>query len=240
MDAADYYTGIVPDIYAALRGSDDSADRYREFVEQWGGPTLELGCGDSGPFFELAQEGVDIDGVDSSTDMVRRAQEKLAAMGLTNKVVRQRMQRLDLERTYCSIYLAGPTFTLLADDSDAVDALIRIRRHLNSDGAALIPLWTPKATDPGVFGIEQSAVINGATAHYVVESENYDEQKRTRTTQVRYEMETADDKEIERREWIIHWHTDEGFRELADRAGLDVTFTVTTGDQVEAVVTPRP
>ena len=85
-----------------------STERYRSFVQSSGAPALELGCGDSSPFYDLAAEGMDIEGVDSSPDMVRRGRERLAADGAEAPVRLQRMEELTLERRFASIYLAGP------------------------------------------------------------------------------------------------------------------------------------
>ncbi|WP_268234601.1 hypothetical protein [Microbacterium faecale] len=44
MDAAEFYTGIVPEVYSALRGTHFSSDRDRTFIQEHGLPALELGC----------------------------------------------------------------------------------------------------------------------------------------------------------------------------------------------------
>lgn len=119
MDAADFYTGIVSDAYAALRSTTFDATRYLDFVRDAGEPALELGCGDDGPFFDLVRDGIDVDGVDSSQDMLERAQAHADTEGLRITTYCQPMQELALLRTYRAIYLAGPTFTLLPDDDTA-------------------------------------------------------------------------------------------------------------------------
>ena len=70
MNAADFYTGIIPDVYTALRSTTLDATHYVDFVEKAGQPALELGCGADGPFLELIQHGIDVEGVDSSPDML--------------------------------------------------------------------------------------------------------------------------------------------------------------------------
>lgn len=53
------------------------------------------------------------------------------------------MEELHLETTFTSIYLAGPTFNLLPDDTAALSALKAIASHLQFKGAAFIHLRTP-------------------------------------------------------------------------------------------------
>lgn len=143
MSAADVYTGIVPDVYTALRATVFNTDRYLEFVRDVGQPALGLGCGDAGPFLELARRGIDIEGVDSSAEMLARCRTTADAEGLSIVTHRQAMEDLSLNRTLRAIYLAGPTFNLLPDDHTAMRALTTIARHLRSDGQALVPLWIP-------------------------------------------------------------------------------------------------
>ncbi|MCC3270454.1 class I SAM-dependent methyltransferase [Arthrobacter gengyunqii] len=225
MSAADFYTGIIPDVYTALRGATFEAGRYLDFVEQTGQPALELGCGDDGPFLELVRMGFDIDGIDSSQDMLDRCHARAAAENLRITTYRQLMQHLKLPRTYRSIYLAGPTFNLLPDDDAAMQALQGIAGHLQKGGAAMVPLWIPCPTAMEDIGrAREATVVGGATARYTVESEKYDDARRTRRTHTLYELETGSTVERVRREWIIHWHTPEGFTELAHAAGLEVTY----------------
>lgn len=61
MDAADFYTGIVAELYGPP---------YAAFIRQAGMPALEPGCGDGDPLLELCRRGLDVDGVESSTDLL--------------------------------------------------------------------------------------------------------------------------------------------------------------------------
>jgi SAM-dependent methyltransferase len=188
MDAAEFYTGIVVDAYARLKSSSFDPAPYAAFVTKTGEPALELGCGDGEPMLSLRQAGLDVEGVDSSADMLDRCRANAAALGLDVTLHHQRMEDLSLQRRYRSIYLAGPTFTLLPDDETAAQALRAIREHLTPDGQALIPLWIPEPTPPSDLGVQRTAADEqGATLVYTPLSETYDQSLRTRTTTVRYE-----------------------------------------------------
>lgn len=120
MEPADFYSGIVVDAYAKLKSSTFNAEPYIEFVTASGEPALEVGCGDGEPLLDLCAAGLDVDGVDSSLDMVVRCRENAARRGVTTQVIHQRVEDLSLERRYAAIYFAGPTFNLLADDETAM------------------------------------------------------------------------------------------------------------------------
>ncbi|MGZ0149267.1 class I SAM-dependent methyltransferase [Kribbella sp. WER1] len=222
MEPADFYSGIVVDAYAKLKSEAFAPEPYLEFVKAHGEPGLEIGCGDGEPLLELCAAGLEVDGVDSSGDMVERCRANAAKRGVTTQVFQQRMEDLSLDRQYASIYLAGPTFNLLADDETALRALVAIRAALTDDGTALIPLWVPDPTPADELGVSRSTNDAGVELRYTPLSETYDRERRTRITTARYERIDADGTEIADREWIIHWHTPASFRGLCVEAGLQV------------------
>ncbi|MFY0405420.1 class I SAM-dependent methyltransferase [Solicola sp. PLA-1-18] len=227
MEPANFYSGIVVDAYAKLKSSTFEPGPYAEFVRAHGEPALEIGCGDGEPLLDLSALGLDVDGVDSSADMVERCRSNAAARGLPTQVFHQRAENLNLERTYASIYFAGPTFNLLPDDDTAAAALGAIERHLAGGGAALIPLWVPPPTSPEDLGSTRVALDDsGARLSYTPLRETYDRTGRTRTTSARYERTTNTGVEVADRDWIIHWHTPTSFADLCAAAGLRIVEMV--------------
>lgn len=238
MDPAEFYTGIVAEVFAAVRSTHFDASRYEAFLEAHGQPALELGCGDDGPFFDLVAAGYDVTGLDSSADMVRRGRERLQREGLDADIHHGTMEDFALGTRFASIYLAGPTFNLLPDDAAAARSLQAIARHLRPDGAALIPLWVPPPTPPESMGTPRIADTGQGEARYTVTGETYDVERRTRITHSRYELLTPEETRAEDRDWIIHWFTEDVFRELAAAAGLDATFRQLDEEQSEATLRP--
>ncbi len=223
MDAADFYTGIVAESYALLKSEDFPAERYADFIAASGEPALELGCGDGDPLLELRRRGFDVEGVDASADLLARCAARAEAAGLEVVTHQQRFEELDLSRSYRSIFLAGPTLNLLPNDDLALLALRRVREHLADDGSVLVPLWVPAPAGPEEFGaVREATADDGSRLTFVALSEDYDAQRRTRTTAVRYGRHTAEGEELTDRDWVIHWHTQESFAGLAREAGLQV------------------
>lgn len=223
-DAADFYTGFVADAYAVLRGHTFDAERYARFVRENGEPGLEVGCGDGHPLLDLVASGLDVDGVDSSPDMIQRAEAARDARGLRSTLTVARMEHMDLGRRYRSIYLAGPTFELLPDDAAAAAALAAFSRHLTPGGTVLIPLWIPGPTDPAELGRARiHRAEDGTELRYQALTEATDPRTRTRRTAVRYERaRPGSPLQVIEREWVIHWHTPTSLAELAASAGLRV------------------
>ncbi|ELP65369.1 class I SAM-dependent methyltransferase [Streptomyces turgidiscabies] len=230
MDPADFYTGIVAELYAPLKSFSQDPEPYAAFIQRAGLPALELGCGDGDPLLELRRRGLDVDGVDSSADMLERLGRRADEQGIAATVFHQRMEALDLPRRYRAIFLAGPTFNLLPDDDTALAALRGVRAHLAEGGTALVPLFTPAPTPAEQLGDVRTTVApDGAELRFSVVAEQRDETARTQTTLLRYERHHGSDSSVEDRPWILHWYTRDGFEKLATTAGLTVT-TVTDPD----------
>jgi len=223
VDPAGFYSGIVVDAYATLKSSRFDPQPYAEFIARHGQPALELGCGDGEPMLDLCAAGLQVDGVDSSLDMVQRCREQAERRGLAVEVHHQRVEDLTLQRQYASIYFAGPTFNLLADDETALRGLASVHAHLTDEGAALIPLWIAGPTPPQELGVTRSTGDRAGTElRYTPLTETYDQERRTRTTNCRYERITAAGTEVADRQWVIHWHSPSSFRGLCDEVGLEI------------------
>jgi SAM-dependent methyltransferase len=225
MEPSRFYTGLIADLYAPLRGHVyDDPEPWHRFIAEVGEPALELGCGDGDPLLALRQRGLDVEGVDSSPDMIARCRAAAAELGLSVTVHCQAMQDLDLGRRFRSIFLAGPTFNLLPDDDTARRALVAIAAHLTDDGQALIPLFIPTRTPSDQLGTARELRTDDGTLLRVTAiEERSDERARTRTTVLRYERHTPDgDVEQVERPWIVHWYDRDDFERLAAEAGLPI------------------
>ena len=219
-EPAAFYTGLVSELYRPLRASDPDPEPYARFIALAGEPALELGCGDGDPLLELRKRGLDVEGVDSSSDMLDRCRRRAEQEGIEVVLHHQRMEELDLgDRRYRTIFLAGATFTLLPDDDAATRALLAIRRHLDPDGGqALIPLFIPTPpTDEEVGRPREAVDEHGTTIRFRILGVERDDAARRQQTMTRYERGD----EVLERPWVVHWHTQDGFRALAAAAGLE-------------------
>ncbi|MYS86515.1 methyltransferase domain-containing protein [Streptomyces sp. SID5474] len=230
MDPADFYTGIVAESYAPLRSFSPDPETYAAFLRETGAPALELGCGDGDPLLALRRHGLDVEGVDSSADMLARCRRRAGEAGIAVTLHHQRMEALDLPRKFRAIFLAGPTFNLLPDDSAATAALEGIRRHLVDGGTALIPLHVPSPSPADRIGEVHTAIADdGAELRFSLVSEERNEARRTQTSLLRYERHTPEASTVAERPWLLHWYTRPGFEALAASAGL-TTVSVTDAD----------
>lgn len=219
---ATFYTGLVADLYARLKSTTFEADPYRDLIHRYGEPALELGCGDGDPLLDLRAMGLDVDGIDSSADMIERLLRRAAAQDLRVDARVARMETLRTHRSYRTVFLAGPTFNLLPDDQAMQQALHAIRRALSTDGTAVIPLFVPEPVsidDLGLLSHENTP--EGRISCEIVEAER-DERLRTQTLTLRYERAGDGGIETLDRDWLLHWIDLDRFTDLACSAGLSV------------------
>ena len=222
-DPAGFYTGIVVDVYGPLRGSVPDPRTYARFIGKWGEPALELGCGDGDPLLTLRAAELDVEGLDSSADMLSKLRRTAAERGIDVTVHHAPIEEMDLARAYRSVFLAGPTFNLIADDATAGRALERIRAHLDPDGAALIPLFIPEPVPDHHLGFVREHIDeSGRILRVSATATERDETARRQITTLRYEVVDGPVAQVVERPWVLHWHTQPGFRGLAEQVGLRV------------------
>jgi len=84
-DPGQFYTGLVADLYEPLVGNPSQPNDYVRFLDAAGTPALELACGAGTPMLELIQRGYEIEGVDSSSDMLARCRRKADDLGIVDR-----------------------------------------------------------------------------------------------------------------------------------------------------------
>jgi SAM-dependent methyltransferase len=142
------YAGLVAqtyDVWMPPSGDDPDVEVYRRSIEHGAGPALELGCGNGRLLVGYARAGFDVEGVDSSADMLAICAAHGREAGLDLMLHQADWLALDLGRTYATIYNPAGSFALIAGDEDARTALAAWRRHLRPGGRLLIAMSVPTA-----------------------------------------------------------------------------------------------
>lgn len=238
MKASDFYTGLVAEMYDALVSHRAPAAFYVDLARRGGGPALELGCGTGHPLLELVAQGLDVEGLDSSRDMLARCEAKARAQGLVVELHHQEMQSFTLARRYRAIYLAGSSLMLLPDAEDAARTLQRIHHHLEPGGRVAISLYVPPlsadaAGATGEWRSREATRPDGATLR-LSERFHFDWPRQLRVSLLRYEVivegEVTDQVE---RPLLLRWHGQKEFGRLLRKLGFsDCTVVREDGEPV--------
>jgi len=142
------WTGLAARIWDPSGGDDPQADYpyIKKLLEQNPGTALDIGCGTGRLLLRYLKEGFDVEGMDTSADMLALLREKAAAQGLKEPTMYEGyMQELDLPRQYQVIYVPCGTYCLVTDRAQALDTLRRFYAHLNPGGLLVFNLFWPYA-----------------------------------------------------------------------------------------------
>ena len=116
------YDGLVAEAYDCWLSPEreyEDRDFYREAIQRGGGPALELGCGNGRLLIGYREMGLDVEGVDSSHDMLAICGAHAAVAGIDITLHHADWTTLELPRRYATIYNPAGSFMLIDDVDDA-------------------------------------------------------------------------------------------------------------------------
>lgn len=126
-----------------------------------GAKVLDLGCGDGKPILEyFIKHGINVLGVDASTQMIELAKANFPTTGFLLKDMRE----LDLEEEFDAIIAWHSFFHLPAVDQPNMFAIFK--RHLKPDGILLFTSGTERGEVWSMNGGENLFHASLATAEY--------------------------------------------------------------------------
>ena len=139
------YYGMMAEFWDLLRGDTSTWDDrffFLDVVKKYGQPVLDVGCGTGRILLDFMQQGIDIDGVDNSPDMLALLKQKAEKLNLNPAVYQQEMDKLDLPRKYQTVLVPSSSFQLLLDDTLPPVAIKRFYEQLLPDGVLAMPFMT--------------------------------------------------------------------------------------------------
>lgn len=110
------YKGLLAETWDVFRGDTSNwPDRffYLELIEKFGQPVLDVGCGTGRLLLDYLQQGIDIDGVDNSPDMLAMCRQKAKTLNLEPTLYEQYLETLSLPRHYSTILIPSSTLQLI-------------------------------------------------------------------------------------------------------------------------------
>ncbi len=137
------WTGLAAASWDYFKTDNSDLDFYLDLLTRAAGRALDVGCGTGRLLIPSLEAGVDIEGVDSSEEMLAVCRDSAAKRDLTPLLYEQRMQELDLPRSYSAIVVPGGSFQLVTDRNEASQTLRRFHSHLTPEGVVAISLDDP-------------------------------------------------------------------------------------------------
>ncbi len=170
------YKGLMAEAWDVLRGDTSNwADRhfYLEIIQKYGDPVLDVGCGTGRLLLDYLQQGIDIDGVDNSPEMLAICQHKADKLQLAPKLYEQYLEDLKLPRKYKVILIPSSSLQLIVNPESIEQVMGHLYKHLLPNGllvASMMTLW--REGEPLYSEWEKTAVreADGVTFRRVARS----------------------------------------------------------------------
>jgi SAM-dependent methyltransferase len=201
---------------------------YLEIIRRFGEPVLDLLCASGRLLLDYLGEGVDVEGLDGSAEMLSLVREKAAGSGLPEPTLHlQHLEELSLPRRYRTILGASSAIQLVTDVATAQQTMHRVVEHLEPGGAFAGSFafgW--REGDPLDTGwellFEKPRPDDGAIVRSWTRERHEPEEQLWHTEQ-RFEVERDGDiivTERQRRSPEGRWYTQQQAVELLRSAGL--------------------
>ncbi len=122
----------------------DDIPFYVEESTLAGGTVLELGCGTGRVSIPIAQAGVNVVGIDSSSAMLTRAREKSREAGTPNlKLLCADMRNFNISSKFDLVIIPFRGLLSLLSVDDEIRTLMNIKRHLAPGSKLIFDIFVP-------------------------------------------------------------------------------------------------
>lgn len=139
------WTGLAARAWDPSGGDEPQLDHdfIKKVLENNPGPALDAGCGTGRLLLRYLRAGLEVEGIDTSADMLAICREKAKRQGLKPVLYQQAMQGLDLPHKYKTIYIPCGTFVLVTHRKESWEAMMRFYNHLEPDGVLILNIFWP-------------------------------------------------------------------------------------------------
>jgi SAM-dependent methyltransferase len=206
-------------------------DFYHGLCRASGGPILEIGVGTGRISLPLAQEGMEIVGIDLYEPMLKVAQKRaldVAPLAGSLRLIQADMRDFDLKRMFPVVTIPARTLLLATTEEEQIQTLCCAVQHLAPGGTMAFNLFYPDpemlADDPDEeFLLEVVEKPDGG--RYVLTARNHFDLESQLNHGVQIAEELDPDGEVLRRqelEVVVRYLYPEQVIALCDRVGLEV------------------
>jgi trans-aconitate methyltransferase len=187
-------------LFAAFFGSD-----------VWGGRLL----------IALLEQGLDIEGVDNSSEMLESCKQRCAQAGFKPTLYLQDIRQLALPHKYGAIIIPVASFQLIHDQTEALAILKILCSYLQPEGILILDTFTPAEDEPVQQTIHRTATYaNGSTIN-LTSGLSKDIQRQIYTSHNHYEKIVGNDIVDTEDEIIkIRWYTEDQLKNMLMQAGF--------------------
>lgn len=117
---------------------------FERQVERYGEPVLELACGTGRITIPLAEQGIQITGLDVSEPMLSHAQRKAMEKGVVVEWVKADCRDFTVDKKFNLIFFPFNSITHLPDVESLEACFSCVREHLAQNGRFIIDVFNPR------------------------------------------------------------------------------------------------
>lgn len=192
---------------------------YKEALRA-NGPILEPMCGTGRFLIPLLEKGINVQGVDASSEMLELCKEKCKSKNLHPKLYFNTLKDLDLSIKYNYMFIPSGSFGLLIDKQEAKESLEKLFSHLSNRGKLDIEVERPYSVFENGIKAESYVKRNDGTKIGLTTIRNYDFANNIETIECIYE-DMANKEIYKEREVVeVKHYGDDEFKDLAILVGF--------------------
>ena len=226
-----YCNNIWPLIYDQYNQGrhKEELEFYSRELASCTGPVLEVACGTGMILLPLLKQGLDMYGLDLSSQMLDQLFAKAKSENLPDvhrRVSQQDMTDIQINTEFEAIFIPARSFLHLSTQEDQLACLRNVHRHLRDDGTFMLNFFTPSLAallshidsnpDYTDFGQFQNPDGNGVINVSMRQTNDLSEQIQHITW--RFEL----DKQVHESPMLVRWIYKKEFELLAKLAGFTV------------------
>jgi SAM-dependent methyltransferase len=159
-----YYGRLSSEIYdmdKPIGHSFGDVEFYMDRLESCKGAILEPATGTGRILIPLLENGLNVDGFDSSKDMLNICKNNCQKRGLHPKLFEERMESFSLDTKYDAIIVPTGTFLLLHRREDSLKALRNFYNHLSDGGRLILDISLQTDISIGIVSTKTWECSNG-------------------------------------------------------------------------------
>ncbi len=142
-----WHHGLVARWWAEFNQGGEDVDVFRRLIERSGEPVLDAGCGTGRLLLPFLRAGIDIDGSDTSVDMLDWCRTEAEREQVSASLYPQAMHELDVPRRYRTIIVCG-AFGLGGTRDQDLEGLRRLHGFLEPGGRLFMDHHLPSLENP--------------------------------------------------------------------------------------------
>ncbi|WP_411954564.1 class I SAM-dependent methyltransferase [Alkalibacillus sp. S2W] len=147
-----FYNSMATEVYDLIHPIGDpygDLEFYRERLKGVQGKVLMPSVGTGRLMIPLIESGLNVEGMDVSTDWLDLCKDHLEARHLPTRLFQGEMQTLSIDATYDAIILPSGSIHTLSEWDQIMETLTRFYDHLHVDGRLIFDVTFPKTTEVG-------------------------------------------------------------------------------------------